>query len=522
MCSTLKPVQYIPDEQLKKQVENNIEVRLKLLKIACAFPDFQKKLYKKCSDDFLFWLEHFCYSYDPRPNAIKSNFPFVPYEFQKEDCLKIIEQINRGEDVLVEKSRDMGFTWLVCFVFQWFWQFHLGSNFLIGSKKLDNVDKQGDPSCIFEKIRFNIKKQPAFLLPKCFDHNKHLVFSRCVNPENGNAIIGESSNADFGRSGRYKAVLFDEFAFWEQGQLAWGACSQSTQCRIALSTPFGKANKFGHLRFHSPIKVLTRHWTSHPRKTKNLISLADGSFSSDWYLEEKQRMTSAEVARELDIDYLTSREGAVYRFNRRIHVQDNLKEEILSQNTDTIYRIWDFGLNPAVIFAANTPYGARILRELTPDDRPTTSKLVTLVEGFSQKEFSNCKFKDICDVAGNQTNRQTSKTDIEILEESGIYPENDFIPIEDGITAVQALLDRPDGVIIDSKCVNTIEAFEGGYFRKEDKSGEGKEMQPTEIHPYEDVMDCVRYHIWRYFRPSRFTSKTKKTNEVKYMDCFIA
>lgn len=513
-------VQFLDDETIKSQVVNNVGLRLRLLKSACGSSDFAEILKNKCKTDFFFWIEFFCHSYDPRPNAVQTVFPFVPYDYQVEDAKQIINYIDNGEDVLIEKSRDMGFTWLVCFIFQWYWQFKDGSNFLIGSKKLDNVDKQGDPSCIFEKIRFNIKKQPQFLLPAGFDAGKHLNFCRCVNPYNNNAIIGESCNSDFGRSGRYKAALFDEFAFWEQANLAWGSCSQSTLCRIALSTPFGKTNKFADLRFHSPIKKITRHWTSHPRKVKNLVQLEDGKFSSDWYEEQKQKMTSVEIARELDIDYLTSREGAVYNFKPKYHVQENLKEDVCKDKELVIHRIWDFGLNPAVLFFANTAYGPRLLRELVPDDKPTTNKLVTLVEYFSQKHFSGFKFDDACDVAGNQTNRQTNKTDIEILNEAGIYPYSDKVPIEDGITAVQSLLDRPDGLIIDSSCYNTIEAFEGGYYRKEDKTGENKEMPPVEIHPYEDVMDCVRYHIWRFFRPMQFTRKQNNSSEVIYMSEF--
>jgi len=513
--------EYLDDDTLSKMSDENISLRLKLLKTASGSVDFQKTLKIKCKNDFLFWLTHFCYSYDPRPSAVKNIFPFVPYEYQNIDTMEIISQIDKGEDVLIEKSRDMGFTWLIVYIFQWYWQFKESSNFLVGSKKLDNVDVQGDMACIFEKIRFNIRKQPPFLLPENFDPVKHLLFCRCINPENGNAIIGESSNADFGRSGRYKAVLFDEFAFWETDNTAWGASSQSTLCRIALSTPYGKANKFASLRFKSPIKVLTRHWTAHPRKTKNLIKFDDGTFTSDWYLSEKQRMTSAEIARELDIDYLTSREGAVYKFNRKIHVVNNLKEQIFAQSeVKTLYRVWDFGLNPAVVFLVNTPYGVKILREIVPDDRPTTSKLVSLVESFTNKEFPNVPVDDYCDVAGNQENRQTNKTDIEILEENGIFPDSEKTPIEDGIIAVQALLDRPSGFEVDAKCVSIIEAFEGGYFRKEDKTGQNREMPPVEIHPFEDVMDCIRYHIWRHFRPSNFNKKKEVKQKYTYIDTF--
>lgn len=511
--------QYIDNQTFKNSIDSNIQTRLQLVAEALKNDTFRHVVYEKCKNNFFFWLEFFCWTYDPRPDVPMPVMPFIPFEYQVLDSKKIINSIKTGEDLLAEKARDMGFTWLVSYIFQWFWQFHAGSNFLIGSKKLENVDKLGDPSCIFEKLRLNIRKQPAFLLPKGFSKSEHLPFCKIANPENGNAITGESANADFGRSGRYKAILFDEFAFWDLAHLAWGASSESTKCRLAVSTSFGKGNKFAELRHSGKIEVLTRHWTAHPRKTKNLIKLPDGSYTSDWYEKQKQRMTATERARELDIDYLTSREGAVYKFNRRLHVIDGLKEEICKDKDTVIYRVWDFGLFPAVLFFANTPYGTRLLRELTPDDNPTLSKFVTSVNFYSLQEFSGFSFVDRCDIAGNQRNHHTNQTSIDILNEAGIYPDSDKVPIEDGIDAVQSLLDRQDGFLIDSKCTVTTEAFEGGYFRKEDKTGMNRVLPPVEVHPYEDVMDCVRYHIWAFYRPTRFTkSKTKKSTPQYYED----
>lgn len=515
-----KAVEYISPEELRAILDENICQRRKLIESAFLSPDIAFEIKEKCKNNFLFWLEYFCWTFDPRPNAIMPIMPFLPYQFQKEDALELIDAISNGDDRLIEKSRDMGYTWLICYIFQWFWQFHEGANFLIGSRIIDNVDIIGDPACIFEKLRLNIKKQPPFLAPAGFNKELHMPYTRIINPENGNSIIGGTSSPNFGRSGRYKAILMDEFAFWEHAHYAWGASSQSTECRIALSTPFGATNKFAELRFAGTIAIITRHWSSHPRKTDGFIEFEDGTCTSKWYEEQKNKMTEVERGRELDIDYMTSREGAVYKFKRKYHVVSNLKEDICRDKDVIIYRIWDFGLNPACIFKVNTPYGSRTLRELVPTDKPTTKQFAVSVLNYSQSEFDGFKFKDRCDVAGNQTNRQTLKTDIEVLHEAGVYPDTGKVPIEDGISALQALLDSPDGFLIDSKCLITIAAFEGGYYRKEDKSGLNKEMPPEEVHPYEDVMDCERYHNWFHFRPSKFNKKEVKHSKPIYYDDF--
>ena len=49
------------------------------------------------------------------------------------------------EDGLVEKSRDMGVSWLCVATAIWMWTFHEGAVVGFGSRKEDYVDKLGDP-----------------------------------------------------------------------------------------------------------------------------------------------------------------------------------------------------------------------------------------------------------------------------------------------------------------------------------------------------------------------------------------
>lgn len=211
-----------------------------------------------------------------------------------------------------------------------------------------------------------------------------------------------------------------------------------------------------------------------------------------------------------------NKEGAVYKFTPRYHLEDGLKDRVLRElPAQSVLRVWDFGLNPAVLFMAVTPQGLRILKEYAPTNRPTLGEVITTVLHLSNAEFAGHHFDDLCDVAGNQTNRQTGKTDIEILKAAGIYPGSEQVPIEDGIVQVQNLLDRPDGLLVDSSCVFTIEAFEGGYYRKEDKTGLGKEMPPEQVHPYEDVMDCVRYAVWKYYKPASLSQSHNEKKLIK-------
>jgi len=124
--------------------------------------DTKAKIYLVCKKDIHYWLDNFCWTYDPR--KAKSEIPFYAYDFQRPAIDWILEHIALGKDGLIEKSRTMGATWLFVYVFQWLWQFGEGGNdFLIGSQKQDDVDRIGDMRSIFQKLKYNINKQPMFL-----------------------------------------------------------------------------------------------------------------------------------------------------------------------------------------------------------------------------------------------------------------------------------------------------------------------------------------------------------------------
>lgn len=454
-----------------------------------------------CSKDIFFWLEYFCFTYDPRKKCVY-NIPFIPYDFQRDLILEIVDSIRSGHDLIIEKSRDMGATWCALYALQWYWQFHSGYNFHLGSKKKDNVDIIGDLSTLFGKLRYNISLQPQWLLPDRFSTDKHMPALKISSPENGNSITGESSNKNFSRSGRYSAILFDEFAFWNYDEEAWAAAGDSTPCRIAISTPYGKFNKFADIRFNTDIKVITLHWKLHPFK------------SLDWYNKEKLRRTKDEIARELDINYIFSVEGKVYKdFDYPVHVRQN----ITLDKTLPLIRAWDFGLNPAVVFSQIDKNGQwRIIDEIVPDldVKPTISQFIPDVIAYCNKHYNEYRFEDVCDIAGRQRSSHTGKTDIDWLTSFGVYPRTNFVKIEEGINLVASKMivktaDQEPCFLVSQDCTTVIEALNGGYKRKKPVC-KGQETPPDQEHPYEDVMDCIRYTAWEYFDPLRDNRKKRR------------
>jgi hypothetical protein len=229
---------------------STLEQRKDLL-IACSKDiKLQRAVFNECRDDILFWFDWFAYTFNPRVKP--AHLPFNLYPFQKNVVLLLQKCIDEGEPLIIEKSRDMGLSWLVMLTFQWFWLFHDGVDFLCGSKVQDDVDKKGDRSTLFQKFRFNLDYQPLWILPEM--HRFHDSFLKILNPRNGNTLAGQAATSDFGRGQRYRAVLMDEIARHPYGQYAYESVSHSTNCVILLFTPFGKANIAYNMRSHPDVE----------------------------------------------------------------------------------------------------------------------------------------------------------------------------------------------------------------------------------------------------------------------------
>ena len=263
-----------------------------------------------CKNDTLHWFKYWAWTADPRVTGFGWALPFVPYEFQ-EDAINWLENLIfvKRSSGLVEKSRDMGFSWLIVSLLYKHWQHGDGTfQSLIGSMTIDDVDTVGNPSSLFEKLRIQGSLQPEGLIPRGWD--RQIPYLKCVNPETKASIIGESCNPRFGRSGRYKLILLDEFSAVEQDTEALTACSQSSPCKIYNSTVRGMGNEYAQLRFSGTVPVKTYHWREHPHKDER------------WYEFQKLDMNDdTRVAQELDIDYTASTPNRVYPdYNEIYHV----------------------------------------------------------------------------------------------------------------------------------------------------------------------------------------------------------
>ncbi|MDH4378765.1 MAG: hypothetical protein QE263_02520 [Vampirovibrionales bacterium] len=457
--------------------DNPLRQRAALLSAAAHNVALQQLLTEQFRRDPKAFCNAVVWTLDPRESPVIR--PFVLYPFQQDTLDSLHASAQCGEDVLIEKSRDMGVSWLVLAWMLHQWLFSKGSQFLVGSRKLDYVDNPGDPTSLFEKLRFMLRQLPPWLLPKGFTVDKHATKLRLRNPATGSVIVGESANPQFSRGGRYKAIFMDEFPFWANDDTAWAAAGQSSPCRMVVGTPYGKHNTFARLRFEGQIKVLTLHWRRHPHK------------NAEWYAQQTRRLSPDEIARELDINYNLSVANRVFP-----HFGEEHKAEVLEPiEGKRLVRVWDFGYHCpcCVVLQVDGDGQVRVLHEMVGHQE--------VLKPFAQRVLQQCQsdypdwpFEDLCDPAGSQKSDKSDHTSIDILNSLGVYPYHERTRIQRGLELIRhKLLPQASGqvgLVVHRRCTNLIDAFEGGY-----RYASPQHEVPLEEHPFEDVMDCLRYGV---------------------------
>lgn len=263
------------------------KIRLSSINLIAA-----KKHYKDHPVDF---IEDLCVTVDPRKTEMPL-MPFILFEKQKEFINWLYKQYSDQKDGIVEKSRDMGASWISCAFSLWLWLFNENLSIGFGSNKAENVDTLGNPKSLLEKIRILLRHLPIEFLPIGYEEDKHAVRMKIINPQNNSTIIGEVGK-NIGRSGRTTLYFKDESAFYEQPFLIESAISMNSDVKIDISTPNGVGGVFYKKRFSGEYDVFILDWRDDPRKDIH------------WYNKKKRQLDAISpviAASELDRNYFAS------------------------------------------------------------------------------------------------------------------------------------------------------------------------------------------------------------------------
>lgn len=348
----------------RKNPKINSLLRRRLVERALKSEDYRRALWRRCARDIAFFVDVFCYTYDPKNHPRAPHRPFVLYRYQERTVLQLRDAIG-SHDILAEKSRQMGFTWVVIVVFLWFWLFRPGVTLLMGSRKEDLVDKSGDPVSLFWKLDYVLNRLPAWMRPNFTRTAMHLH-----NDDNGATIDGESTNDDFARGGTRTAIALDEFSAVENGHAILRAVGDATNCCIFFGTSRGASGAYYDLmqkmKLESPERIVRWHWSEHPDKRLGLYTTKDNVDGGEVVILDKRYNFPA--------DYPFVRDGKLRSVAYDAREKRSPNRQLMAQEWDIEY------------FSASTQwFDQKLLTRLKANCKPPVRSGELLVEDGRQR-----------------------------------------------------------------------------------------------------------------------------------------
>jgi hypothetical protein len=298
---------------LEKQLNRAADLAIKRLAYFDSITDFEAEK-RKCSADVLHWFEYYAWGNDPRPDAPLSVMPLAPFKFQGRyiEWLDYITFKKRSSGV-VEKARDMGATEVTLRWMLYNWLFRSDFIGLVLSANEDLVDSKKDPGTLFEKLRFQLRLLPSWMLPAGFSLDKDMPFMQLSNAKTGSVLQGDAPTANVGRQRRATFVLKDESAAWANGGYQQHtALSRTSNTICDVSSVQGKFNKFSDLAHDGKTPKFEMDWREHEwRDERWYNALPHGIIGT--------AMTAEEIAQEIDRNYEASQPGRVLKNVREEH-----------------------------------------------------------------------------------------------------------------------------------------------------------------------------------------------------------
>ncbi len=307
--------------RLPRREQENRDWRQAILKKAAKSKTLQEEELGRCKDDILYWVNGYVWQYNPDMLG-KETGPFVTFDFQDELIEKIQKCIFTGRDLIIEKSRKMGLTWINLFIMDHYYLFDSWKQFLMISRNADAVDS-ATPSSLFWKTDFLHRHLPKWMRPR---EDRTKMSYR--NLDTDCVIEGEASTGRAGVGGRALAIFIDEAAHIREMWEVWHRTAATARCRIVNSTHTSSANCFADLvrKKDRTLEHARVHWSVHPwfkrglyqySKESNRVEImdkeymyepefqfvCDGKIRSPWYDYEWERIGDPRAAAmEYDID----------------------------------------------------------------------------------------------------------------------------------------------------------------------------------------------------------------------------
>ena len=284
-------------KKVPKDLLGNLKFRQAILLRAQESDDIRHGLWTMCGQDILFYIN--CFVWQTNPNKAGGEIgPFITWPFQDRAIVEeggILWRIENRKDLLVEKSREMGITWIFLIVMDWLCRFRPYHDSLMMSKSSQAVDSPTRQS-LFGKLRFIHEHLPLWLhnpSPKVFIDNK----MNMIYPVTNSTVTGFSSTGRAGVSERGSEMFVDEASQIEEMAEVYYRIASTTKCRMINGTHLGMGNFFYTLSKDESLNKIQFHWTQHPDKNRGLYKWDTDKHRPIYlkYLEETEEIVETKT-----------------------------------------------------------------------------------------------------------------------------------------------------------------------------------------------------------------------------------
>ena len=299
----------------------NLKHRMKTMERADSDDGFRDDLLIACRESKLYWLNMFVWTFhqwdvDPctgkRKPAKVRDVPMISWDVQDRFFNTLDWCLERGEDILCNKSRDMGASWCCLAYIHWHWLFNPGQQMLEMSRTKEYVDQTGNMKALFQKHDYINRWLPWWMRPpECLPNEKNRSCMHMFNELNGSCIDGESTTEHAASGDRRFIILLDEFAKVKHGRAMRSATRDAGLLRIVNSTVAGYGTEYSIWKNSRQIKVYPLMWWDHPEKGKGRYveqneTTKEYKIRSPWYNYEESVRSTKELAQEVDADDMNS------------------------------------------------------------------------------------------------------------------------------------------------------------------------------------------------------------------------
>lgn len=304
---------------IPKHEISNIQYRAKVLREAEDDEGMQQDLMTASSESLLYWVNTFVWTFHQfdvegdtgqTKMSTDTHCPFISWDIQDILFEQLIRHLYMGKDILINKSRDMGASWMCTIFIHWLWLFHPNAQLLELSRTEPYVDQAGNMKALFQKHDYINKWLPEWMLPPLVGQGQKFRTKMHMYNDLNNACIDGESTTEHATSGdRRMVILLDEFAKVKYGKLMRSATGPAALMRIVNSTVVGPGTEYSKWKNDGTIVVFPLMWWDHPDKGKHRYAekneVTQGwKIRSPWYNKKATELSPNEMAREIDADDL--------------------------------------------------------------------------------------------------------------------------------------------------------------------------------------------------------------------------